>query len=159
MKPKHVYNIVIQTTNALLWDAITNPDITEHYFFNLRVDSDWSVGSEVVYVNGEGEDIIRGEILEVNPISRVVYSFRGHVDEDGRRDPFTRVTFEIESLHDNACRLIVIHDQFDEENTTYGNVGGGWPTILSGLKTLLETGRSLELDVTNVACGGEEEKE
>ena len=154
MKPKHVYNIIIQTSNALLWDAIINPDITEHYFFNLRVKSDWALNSNIEYLDPEGQDIISGKILEINPISKVVYSFRGHTNENEKRDPFSRVTFEIEELHTNACRLIVVHDEFEQENTTFANVGGGWPTILSGLKTWLETGKPLITDASDVDCGG-----
>ena len=154
MKPKHVYNIIIQTSNALLWDAITNPEITQHYFFNLRVECDWNEGSNVTYVDPNGVDIIAGKILEVNPITRVVYSFRGHSAENGERDPDSRVSFEIEELHANACKLTVVHDEFESENTTYTNVGGGWPTILSGLKTWLETGKPLIVEADDVECGG-----
>jgi len=154
MKPKHVYNIIIQTSNALLWDAITNPDVTQHYFFNLRVQSDWELNANIEYFDPEGQGIISGKILEISPISKIVYSFRGHTAENGERDPYSRVTFEIEELHANACRLTVVHDDFDNENITYANVGGGWPTILSGLKTLLETGNPLIIDASDSECGG-----
>ena len=154
MKPKHVYNTIIQTSNALLWDAITNPDITRHYFFDLRVESQWSVGSKVQYINSDGVDIISGKILEIEPISKVAYSFRGHAAANGERDADSRVTFEIEALHANACKLTVVHDDFESENTTYSNVGGGWPTILSGLKTYLETGKPLALEADDIECGG-----
>lgn len=147
MKPTHIYNIIIQASNAQLWDAIINPEITQHYFFNLRVESEWVVGKEINFFNAEGDDIISGSILEINPISKVVYSFRGHTDAEDKRDPDSRVTFEIEELNANACRLIVIHDEFERENTTYKNVGNGWPTVLSGLKTYLETGEPLVIEL------------
>ncbi len=153
MKPRHVYNIIIQTSNALLWDALTNPEITQHYFFDLKVKSSWQPGDSIEYFNPEGEDIISGEILECKPISKIVYSFRGHTAANDERDPFSRVTFEIEELHANACRLLVVHDEFESENTTYRNVGGGWPTILSGLKTWLETGQPLLIRDDSIECG------
>ncbi len=149
MKPKHVYTIVIQTSNALLWDAITNPEITQHYFFNMRVQSDWQANSDIVYLNKEGEDIVRGEIIECRPISKLVHSFRGFKLESGEREPTSRVSFEIEELSANACKLTVIHDEFETEDVTYDSVGQGWPTILSGLKTWLETGKPLVVETEN----------
>ncbi len=154
MKPKHVYNIIIQTSNALLWDALINPEITQHYFFKLKVKSEWRSGARVEYFNPEGEDIISGEVITCQPISKIVYSFRGHTAANGERDPYSRVCFEIEELHANACKLTVVHDDFESENTTYNNVGGGWPTILSGLKTYLETGKPLIVEADDVECGG-----
>ena len=145
-KPKHVYNVIIQTTNEKLWDAITNPDITQHYFFGLRVISEWNVGSDIAYLNNAGEESIRGIIIECSPQSKVVYSFRGHKDMSEAQDPDSRVSFEIEQLGSNTCKLTVVHDEFETENTTYVNVGNGWPTILSGLKTYLETGKPLVIE-------------
>lgn len=140
-KPKHLYNMIIQTTVDALWDALINPEITQQYFFDLRVDSKWEVGAPIEYIGSEEKAFIQGEILEFTPKSKIVYSFKGGWEED----PASRVSFEIEALGTNACKLIVVHDEFETETTTFTNVGNGWPTILSGLKTLLETGKPLTI--------------
>lgn len=145
-KPQHVFNTIIQTTNEKLWDALTNPEVTRHYFLGLRVQSDWQIGSPIVHLNDAEEDICEGTIVECVPPTRIVYTFRGHKDDSGHRDPYSRICFEIEELSANACRLLILHDGFGEENTTFNNVGNGWPTILSGLKTYLETGKPLNLE-------------
>ena len=144
-KPKHVYHTIIQTTQEKLWDALVNPEITRNYFFNFTVDSDWQVGSEIQYTNESGEVMLQGEILECNASHRLVYSFRGFEIEPGVREPYSKVTFELEEISENATKLTVVHDEFPEKNKTFENVGNGWPTILSGLKTFLETGKPLNL--------------
>ena len=144
MKPKHVYVAYIQTNIDNLWAALTEPDNTENYFFGTRIKSGMKVGDEITFNMENGDAAIQGEILENTPKSKFVYSFRGDKLEDGNREPYSRVTYELETT-ENACKLTVIHDEFMEENNTYTNVGGGWPTVLSGLKTYLETGKKLEI--------------
>ncbi len=147
-KPKHVYHVVIQTTAAKLWQALIQPDITQHYFFGLRVESDWGDGSAIEYRNNEGEAMVAGRIIESVAERSLVYSFRGFKIEGDKREPDSRVSFEIEALGENACKLTVVHDDFPSENTTFREVGNGWPTILSGLKTWLETGKPLIIEDT-----------
>ena len=144
MKPKHIYVAYIQTNIDSLWAALTEPDNTENYFFGTRIKSGMKVGDEITFDMENGDAAIQGKILENTPKSKFVYSFRGDKLEDGNRDPYSRVTYELEAT-ENACKLTVIHDEFTQENHTYTNVGGGWPTILSGLKTYLETGKKLEI--------------
>ena len=144
MKPKHVYVAYIQTNIDSLWAALTEPDNTENYFFGTRIKSGMKVGDEITFNMENGDAAIQGEILENTPKSKFVYSFRGDKLEDGNREPYSRDTYELETT-ENACKLTVIHDEFMEENNTYTNVGGGWPTVLSGLKTYLETGKKLEI--------------
>jgi uncharacterized protein YndB with AHSA1/START domain/DNA-binding transcriptional ArsR family regulator len=134
-----VFEIYIKTTPERLWQAITDTDMRRKYTFGAVVSSDWTAGSSYQGV-GHGTPIFEGENLEVDPPRRLVQSFRALWGEDVKREGTSRVTWEIEPIGD-SCRLIVTHDQLREDanNQLYG----GWPMVLSGLKTLLETGEIL----------------
>ena len=136
-----VFEIYIKTTPDRLWEAITNPDMRSKYQFGARQTSDWTPGSRYeMSAPGAGGLLGEGENLEVDPPRRLVQSMRALWDEDVRSEGTSRVTWEIEAVGD-SCRLTVTHDQLREgaNNQIYG----GWPMILSGLKTLLETGELL----------------
>jgi len=136
-----VFEIYIKTTPERLWEAITNPEMRRKYNFGVGVESDWSSGSryELRHPAAAGA-LAEGENLEVDPPRRLVQSFNALWGEDVKREATSRVTWEIEPVGD-SCRLTVTHDQLREDanNELYG----GWPMILSGLKTLLETGQTL----------------
>jgi uncharacterized protein YndB with AHSA1/START domain len=136
-----VFEIYIKTTPERLWEAITDSEMRRRYFFGVGVSSDWSPGSryECVHLLAPNA-VFEGENLEVDPPRRLVQSFRALFHEDVRREGTTRLTWEIEPVGD-SCRLTLTHDQLRED----ANIGiyGGWPQVLSGLKTLLETGASL----------------
>src|SRR5881398_3438877 len=136
-----VFEIYIKTTPERLWEAITNPEMRRKYNFGAGVESDWAPGSRYQGVSPLAPAAIwEGENLEVDPPRRLVQSFRALWSEDVKREGTSRVTWEIEPVGD-SCRLTVTHDQLREDanNELYG----GWPMILSGLKTLLETGEKL----------------
>jgi len=136
-----VFEIYIKTTPELLWEAITDPELRRVYTFGLRVESDWTPGSRY-----EGRSpaapapILAGENLEVHPPRRLVQSYNALWSDDVKAEGTSRVTWEIEPIGD-SCRLTVTHDQLREGANA--ELYGGWPMILSGLKTLLETGESL----------------
>lgn len=138
-----IFEIYIKTTPERLWEAITNPDIRRKYSFGVGVESDWSNGSRYVGTAptaGGPIPILEGENLEIDPPRRLVQSFNALWSDDVKAEGTSRVTWEIEPVAD-SCRLIVIHDQLREGAN--GELYGGWPMILSGLKTLLETGEAL----------------
>ena len=134
-----VFEIYIKTTPERLWQAITDREMRRKYTFGAVVNSDWTPGSRYEAVGGTAP-IFEGENLEVDPPRRLVQSFRALWGEDVKSEGTSRVTWEIEPVGD-SCRLTVTHDQLREDanNQLYG----GWPMILSGLKTLLETGELL----------------
>jgi uncharacterized protein YndB with AHSA1/START domain len=136
-----VFEIYIKTTPERLWEAITDPELRSKYSFGVRVESDWKAGSsyEGVHPAAPGP-ISAGENLEVEPPRRLVQSFNALWSEDVKAEGTSRVTWEIEPVAD-SCRLTVTHDQLREGAND--ELYGGWPMILSGLKTLLETGESL----------------
>jgi DNA-binding transcriptional ArsR family regulator len=136
-----VFEIYIKTTPQRLWEAITDSEMRRQYSFGVAVTSDWTPGSPYQAVHPEaGVAISEGENLEVDPPRRLVQSFRALWSEDVKREGTSRVTWEIEPVGD-SCRLTVTHDQLREG--AHGELYGGWPMILSGLKTLLETGETL----------------
>ena len=140
-----VFEIYIKTTPERLWQAITDPDLRRRYSFGVVVESDWTPGSTHratagADTVGPGTPISEGENLEVDPPRRLVQSFRALWGEDVVAEGTSRVTWEIEPIGD-SCRLTVTHDQLREGASD--QLYGGWPMILSGLKTLLETGEDL----------------
>ncbi|MEA2356440.1 MAG: hypothetical protein QOD61_2569, partial [Solirubrobacteraceae bacterium] len=133
--------IYIKTTPERLWEAITDSDLRRRYNFGVGVESDWTPGSRYEGAHpGAPGPLCDGENLEVDPPRRLVQSFRATWSEDVRREGTSRVTWDIEPVGD-SCRLLVTHDQLTEGASA--EIYGGWPMILSGLKTLLETGESL----------------
>jgi uncharacterized protein YndB with AHSA1/START domain len=136
-----VFEIYIKTTPERLWEAITNPEMRKKYTFGMVVKSDWKPGSR--YEGGSPNapgPLLEGENLEVDPPRRLVQSFRALWGEDVKKEGTSRVTWAIEPIGD-SCRLTVTHDQLREGAND--QLYGGWPMILSGLKTLLETGQLL----------------
>ena len=142
--PRHVYEIYIRTTPERLWRAITDPAETRQYFFGSEVQSDWKTGSSIAYLDN-GENTIDCRILEIDPTHRLVHTFKALYNPEAANDRSSRVTWEIEKMGD-TCRLTLIHDDFDGETATYRDVEHGWAQILSGLKTLIETGQPLVVE-------------
>jgi uncharacterized protein YndB with AHSA1/START domain len=136
-----VFEIYIKTTPEHLWEAITSEEMRKRYSFGVGTVSDWAEGSEYRSSVPGVVDIAGGKNLEVDPPRRLVQSFTALWSEDVQREGESRVTWEIEPVG-TSCRLRVTHDQLGEDanNELYG----GWPMILSGLKTLLETGEDLD---------------
>jgi uncharacterized protein YndB with AHSA1/START domain/DNA-binding transcriptional ArsR family regulator len=136
-----MFEIYIKTTPERLWQAITDSELRRRYTFGVGIDSDWTPGSSYEAVHpGAGVAISSGENLEVDPPRRLVQSFNARWSDDVVSEGTSRVTWEIEQVED-SCRLRVTHDQLREGAND--QIYGGWPMILSGLKTLLETGEEL----------------
>jgi uncharacterized protein YndB with AHSA1/START domain len=134
-----VFEIYIKTTPERLWEAITDPEMRSKYNFGATHVSDWTTGSRYEMSSPTGL-LGEGENLEVDPPRRLVQSMRALWGEDVKAEGTSRVTWEIKPVGD-SCHLIVTHDQLREGAND--QLYGGWPMILSGLKTLLETGELL----------------
>ena len=136
-----VFEIYIKTTPERLWEAITNSELRAIYNFGASIESDWEVGSRYRMSAGGGEvPLGEGEILESDRPRRLVHSMTALWSDDVKSEGTSRVTWEIEPVGD-SCRLTVTHDQLREGANE--ELYGGWPMVLSGLKTLLETGERL----------------
>jgi uncharacterized protein YndB with AHSA1/START domain len=136
-----VYEIYIRTTADRLWEAITDPEIRSKYTFGARAVSDWTPGSRMELQAPKGPGLLgEGEVLEVDPPRRLVHTMVALWSDEVKREGESRVTWEIEPVED-SCRLTVIHDHL--RDGANDQLYGGWPMILSGLKTWLESGELL----------------
>jgi uncharacterized protein YndB with AHSA1/START domain len=136
-----VFEIYIKATPERLWQAITDSEMRRQYNFGVGVKSDWTPGSRYEMIHPAAPAPLgEGENLEVDPPRRLVQSFTALWSDDVKSEGTSRVTWEIEQVGD-SCRLTVTHDQLREDAND--ELYGGWPQILSGLKTLLETGETL----------------
>ena len=136
-----VFEIYIRTTPDRLWEAITDPEIRAKYNFGVAVRSDWTPGSRLEMTSPRaGAPLGEGEVLEAEPPRRLVHTMTATWGEDVRAEGQSRVSWEIEPVGD-SCRLTVVHDQLRDGANE--QLYGGWPMILSGLKTWLETGELL----------------
>ena len=136
-----VFEIYIKTTPERLWEAITESEIRSKYNFGVLIDTDWTRGSRYATSHASNAGpLVEGENLEVDRPRRLVQSMRALWGDDVKKEGTSRVTWEIEPVGD-SCRLTVTHDQLREGANE--ELYGGWPMILSGLKTWLETGELL----------------
>lgn len=136
-----IYEIYIRTTPERLWQAITSPTERPKFMFGNSVETDWSVGSTIEMTNPNAPGPLGdGEILEIDPPRKLVQTMRALWSDDVRAVGFTRVSWEIQQVED-SCLLTVTHDQLPEDCNP--EIYGGWPMIVSGLKTWIETGEVL----------------
>jgi uncharacterized protein YndB with AHSA1/START domain/DNA-binding transcriptional ArsR family regulator len=135
-----VFEIYIRTTPERLWEAIVDPAIRSRYSFGMRPNSALRQGERFELANDAGAILGEGVNLEVDPPRRLVQSMEALWSDVAKAEGTTRVTWEIEPVGD-SCKLTVIHDQMREGANS--EIFGGWPMIISGLKTWLETGELL----------------
>ena len=136
-----VFEIYIRTTPERLWEAIIDPEIRAKYNFGARVESDWTPGSRLVMGAPKANGLLgEGEVLEADRPRRLVHTMTALWSDEVKSEGASRVTWEIEPIGD-SCRLTVTHDQL--RDGANAELYGGWPMILSGLKTWLETGELL----------------
>ena len=139
-KPEFVYVTYIETTPGKLWEALTNSTFSKRYWFGTEVRSDWKVGSPFALVT-DGITSDTGTILEADPPRRLAYTFKHERFEEMRDEAATKVTFTIEP-YGGIVKLTVTHEGFAAGSKLLGAISNGWPAILSGLKSLLETGHA-----------------
>ncbi len=147
-KPELIYTTYIRSTAEKVWNAITHPEFARQYWGGNENVSDWKPGSKWAHVTGDKERIIRvtGKVVESVPSKRLVLTWADPADEAD----VSRVTFEIEPVGEEV-RLDVIHGEFKAGSDMINRVSGGWPRVLSSLKSFLETGRPLQA----ATCGSQ----
>lgn len=136
-----VYVTFIRTTPDRLWSALTSAEFTRQYWFGMHCDTDWKAGSPWKLVFPDGRVADTGEITEVDPERRLVIRWRNEWKPELKAEGFSRCTFAIETVGD-AVKLTVTHEIDRPESKLIHAVSGGWPLILSNLKSLLETGKA-----------------
>ena len=156
--PVQVYRVWIQATAEAIWEAITSPEWSDRYGYGGTVEYDLRPGgayrtlaSAQMKSFGAPDVVVDGEVLEADPPRRLVQTWRMLMDPDNEPEGFTTLTYEIDPQPGGVCRLTLTHDLTNAprmalitDGSSEGEGGGGWPWVLSGLKTLLETGAPLE---------------
>jgi uncharacterized protein YndB with AHSA1/START domain len=139
-----VYAVFIRASAEQIWDAITKPEFTTKYFYGSAVDSTFEPGAPFLsWTADRSTKLVDGEIVESERPRRLRYTWRALYDEETAREPHSRVTWEIEPQDGGFTKLTVVHDELEAAPKTAESVAGGWMFVLSGLKTLLETGKPL----------------
>ena len=135
-----VFEIYIKAPPERVWEAITDPGLRARYSFGVGTTSDWTPGSSYLAAVPDVVDIASGQNLVVEPPRLLVQSFDALWSDEVRAQGTTQVTWEIDQIED-SCRLTVVHDHLPDGANA--ELYGGWPMILSGMKTLIETGEQL----------------
>jgi uncharacterized protein YndB with AHSA1/START domain len=135
-----VYQVFVKATPERIWEAITNPEFTIKYFHGARVEN---TPQRHLGLGPEGQVWGDGPTLEWDPPRRLVHGWKSLYDEEMSAEPESRVTWEIEPQDGGLTKVTVVHDRLEASPKTAASVSGaGWMFVLSGLKTVVETGES-----------------
>ena len=140
-----IYVTFIRTTPERLWSALTTPDFIKQYWFGMNCESSWTEGAPWRLVFADGRVADMGEIVEASPPRRLVIRWRNEFRPELKAEGYSRCTMELEPVK-GAVRLTLTHAIDCAESQFIGAVSGGWPKILSNLKSLLETGEPARTD-------------
>ncbi len=138
-KSSFVYVTFIRTTPEKLWSALISPEFTRQYWFGTHQESDWKAGSPWKLVFADGRVADAGEVVEIDPPRRLVLKWRNEFKPELKAEGYSRCTIELEPTG-GVVKLIVTHAIDHSDSKLIEAVSGGWPLILSNLKSLLETG-------------------
>ena len=141
-KPRFVYVTYIRTTPEKVWAALTDPEMTQKYWFGYRIAADGKPGDHMTAKDPHGKEVHRDPILVSDPPRRLVYGWKPLFKDMPDERP-SRVTFELAPFK-GQTRLTVIHDEFEEGSRIFEMISKGWPAVLSSLKSFLETGHGLQ---------------
>lgn len=134
-----VYVTYIRASAEALWSALTTPDITKQFWFGVHQDSTWTAGAPWRLVFADGRVADAGTVVEIDPPRRIVIAWHNVFKPELAAEGVSRCVLEIEPAGE-AVKLTVLHTMDREGSLLIGAVSGGWPRILSNLKSLLETG-------------------
>lgn len=141
-KPDHVYQVIINVEPKLVWNAIVDGDITQQYFYGTRVESEWEAGSDIHYYDADGGVVADGQILAIEAGHRVEMTFQARWDPELVAEGPAREIWIVDDFNGAAKLTIELYDT-PTGSRTYEDFVGGFPYIVSGMKTLLETGKTL----------------
>jgi uncharacterized protein YndB with AHSA1/START domain len=142
-KSTFVYVTYIRSTPEKVWQALTQPEFTKQFFFGSIHESEWKVGAAWKIVAPDGKVMDSGEVLEIDPPKRLVLKWRSEMKPELKAEGYSRMTYELEPQAD-MVKLSVLHEIDMGQSKLISAVANGWPMILSSLKSMLETGESLE---------------
>jgi uncharacterized protein YndB with AHSA1/START domain len=140
-----IYHVFIRAGAQDVWDGITRPEHSARYLFGALVETTAEIGSPFLYHAPDRSELWGDDtVLDAQPPHRLVVTYRGLYDDDLAAEPPSRVTWQIQPGEDGVTLLTVRHDQLEDAPKTAARVAGtGWMRVLSGLKTVLETGHGL----------------
>ena len=142
-EPKdHQCVIYIQASPERVWEGLTSPAFTARYFHATSIESDWQEGSDVVYYNPDRSVAVVGKVLAMEYPRKLSITWHVHYNPEAKLESPSRVTFTLDAVEDATC-LTVLHDQFPPGSVVLPQISQGWIAILSNLKTLLETGKTM----------------
>ena len=140
---RFVYVTYIRTTPEKLWRALIESDFTRQYWMNTTQVSQWKPGASWKILVADGRTADSGEVLEIDPPRRLALKWRHEIFPDLTAEGYSRMTYDIEQKGE-AVKLTLTHTMDKAESKFIKALSSGWPMILSSLKSLLETGESLE---------------
>jgi uncharacterized protein YndB with AHSA1/START domain len=146
-KSEFVYVIFIRTPPEKLWSALTSPEFTKKFWFGVHHETDWKAGSSWRLVFPDGRVADTGEIVEIDPPRRLVLKWRNEFKPELKLEGYSRCSIDLEPIAD-AVKLTITHEIDRVDSKFIEAVSGGWPRILSNLKSLLETGEVVLPDKT-----------
>jgi uncharacterized protein YndB with AHSA1/START domain len=138
-----VYVTFIRTTPEKLWKALMEPEFTRQFWFGMTQECDWKPGRPWRMLAADGRVTDSGEVLEVEPHRKLVLSWRNEFIPEAQAEGYSRMTYELEQKGE-MVKLTILHEMDKKDSKLIKGVSGGWPIILASLKSLLETGESLE---------------
>ena len=141
--PEFIYVIVIARPPEKVWEGLTTAEFTKQYWHRTEVTSDFRIGSPIRFMTESGQVGAEGTILTADYPAELSYTWQFPNNPDTSGEAPSRVTFRLEPVA-AGTKLTVIHDQFPENSKMFGLIEGGWPLVLSGLKTLLESGNAVD---------------
>jgi uncharacterized protein YndB with AHSA1/START domain len=142
-KSKFVYVTYIRTTTEKLWRALTDPEFTRRYWMETWQECEWKPGASWRIMLPDGRVADSGEVVEIEPQRRLVLKWRNEFKPELHEEGYSRLTYDLEQQGDSV-KLTVLHEMEKPGSKLIEAVSGGWPMILASLKSLLETGESLE---------------
>ena len=141
-KPDYAYVAIIAASPEKVWEGLTSPQFTEQYWHSTRIESSFDVGTPVEFLQN-GEVACCGEILVADRPRELAYTWSFCRNPATRDEPYSRVTFRLRPVA-NGTELTVLHDRFEPGSKTLEMITAGWPYVIAGLKTLLETGAAID---------------
>jgi uncharacterized protein YndB with AHSA1/START domain len=141
-KPDYVYVTAIAAPKEVVWKGLTTAEFTRQYWHGTDIDSDFREGSPVRF-RKDGEVACEGQVLVADAPNKLAYTWHFPRNPETATEAPSRVTFLLEAIS-QGTRLTVIHDQFEPGSKTYEMVRNGWPLVIAGLKTLLESGTAVD---------------
>ncbi len=151
MSDRFVYVTFIRTTPEKLWDALTKPEFTKLYWFGASQISEWKKGASWQLAHADGRIGDTGEILEIEKPKRLVIKWRNELQPEMKAEGYSRCAFDLDAA-DGIVRLTVTHEIDAAGSKFIKGISGGWPAVLSNLKSLLETGNAFAVPAALSSC-------